>query len=120
MGIFDDLNKIGKTLQDDLGKELKKEFGESVKTISGQVAGDASVTTHTHPEPDYIFTDDFYEDCTEWGLTEEDAIDVYCYGIKIDEDKLFREYNGYEIGIKYKHDSASGKPVIKEIWRTDL
>lgn len=124
MGFFDDLDNLGKTLQKDFGKVLKDEAGEVIKTLGSQITGGSFTSSSPPPvepeyEPDYFFTKDFHEDAQSWGLTEEDAIDVYNFGFNIDDEKYIRRYNGYKIGIKISYDKISGKPIFKEIWRRD-
>lgn len=66
---------------------------------------------------DIYFTPNFYTRAKEYGLSEDDAEDVFHHGEPgTKPNQLIRKYPGYEIGI-YFFFNNQGKPVISTIWK---
>lgn len=65
------------------------------------------------------FGNKFYEAARKHGVSEKDALDVYYHGVSMDNGKMFKKYNGYEIGIFYWVASNTGVIVITYVWKKD-
>ena len=54
--------------------------------------------TRSSPKPQGIyFTNNFQQKAKQWGLSENDALDVYYNGQESNPDMKTRKYNGYEL-----------------------
>ncbi len=89
---------------------------ELKKTL--KVAGE-QLTTSSTTAKGMRFTPNFQAKAKSWGLTENDAKDVYHHGQEVKQHMIVRKYGGYEIGIYYFLDKRSGQPMINSIWKRD-
>ncbi|GHO85255.1 hypothetical protein [Dictyobacter formicarum] len=91
---------------------LYSEFAKLLKIAEEQI-----LPTKAQWTRGIYYTRNFYTKARQWGLTEEDAADVYRHGEVVKPNMMLCKYNGYAIGIYYYLDKRSGKPVITSIWK---
>ena len=53
----------------------------------------------------------------EWGLSEKQVIDVLYHGSTVEQHKMVRTYNKYEIGLYYGRDKRDGHYIIFSCWK---
>jgi hypothetical protein len=103
---------------------FRAELHAILKTILTQLTSRSNPhTKRTRASDDLAFTKNFYSN--QYGLTEADARDVYYsgyaakYKTKWLQDKMMKDYNGYQTGISYFKDARTGKPVVSSIWKSE-
>jgi len=89
-------------------------LGKALKTAAEQI------TTTTPPPKDLHFTNNFQLKAKLWGLSEQDARDVYYHGSLIKQNIMVRKYNGYEVGIWFFQDHLTGQAIITSIWKRGI
>ena len=81
-----------------------------------EVAGEQ--LTSSSPKPQSIsFTPNFQQKAKAWGLSEKDALDVFCHGQEIKPGMKVRKYNGYELSIYFGLSKTTGQLFISTIWK---
>jgi hypothetical protein len=86
-------------------------LGTALKTAAEQI------TTQSPTPRDLHFTRNFQLKAKSWGLSENDARDVYYHGSQVKPNMMVKKYNGYEIGIWFFNDKVTGQAIITSIWK---
>jgi hypothetical protein len=99
-------------------------FIDALKTtlallVAHLTASSPSRTQSSRNTREVYFTNNFIAKAKQWGLTEQDALDVYSHGQDRKDNLRCRTYNGYELCIYYGHNSHSGQPYIATIWKRE-
>ena len=100
--------------------DIEYEFRMIIKTVGDQFSDTPRISTTSYEKSAILFTAKFYAEANVFGLTENDAIEVYNSGQEINEAVIIREYNRYEIGIEYTQEMRSGKPLITSVWKREF
>src|SRR6266566_7133354 len=74
-------------------------LGNALKPAGEQIAQSGRPTPR-----DLHSTNNFHLKAKSWGLSEQDARDVYYHGSVIKPNMMVRKYNGYELGIWFFKD----------------
>ena len=89
-------------------------LGKALSTAAEQIT-----TTSAKPKGIY-FTDNFQQKAKQWGLSENDALDVFYHGEEDKPGRKVRKYNGYELSIYYGQSKTTGQPYISTIWKREI
>jgi hypothetical protein len=81
-----------------------------LKAIFTQIVG-------TQKNSLFVFTKHAKRRMVEYRVTEKQVTEVFYKGSHLKEGMMSREYNGYQIGIVFKHDVEKREIVIISCWR---
>jgi hypothetical protein len=97
--------------------KISKHVVKSLSSAGKQIFGSMGFWRYEPDKRVIRFGNKFYEAAKRHGISEADALDVYYHGYSLEQGKLFRKYNGYEIGIFYWIASDTGVIVITYCWK---
>jgi hypothetical protein len=95
-------------------EEFQKTIGAAAQQIKG--SGHPVHTTASPRNGEVFFTKNAQAKLKQWRLSETDALDVYHHGSVVKNNMTKRKYNGYEIGLWFFTDRATGKAIICSAW----
>ncbi len=92
----------------------------TLKAIGEQLTYSRKPHTKTPMNTKEVYcTNNVVQKAKPWGLSEQDALDVYYHGHERQDQMRCRTYHGYELCMYYGQNTHTGQPYIATIWKRE-